>query len=500
MLDNATLKRKSFQPLPLPEDDPRWQQLAEQFPDDDLAMVVERHVNRLDPEPLDQAYRRSGSLPFDPTLLLKMVLYQYLLGHTSPATWCREAKLNNAMQWLGRGYVPARRTWYEFRDRSAKFIEQVHQQIITRALEQGLLDPTVGVQDGTTIAACASRHRLVNRPTLEKRTAQLDSILQGTLTGDAPQWVPPTDSGKQDLRERMTQASDVLTQRIEHNALKPSDKRQNPDKIQVSLSDPPAPLGRDKMKVYRPLYTTQYVVALGSLLIMAYGCEPAATDAGTLAPMIDKTQRIVGGRLKTMLTDAAYCTIVDLQECQQRVVELIAPVQANSFTAAKQQQHPPAQIPREQFIWDAAGNCYYCPQGHRLEYVDRTHKRRHSDHKLWEYRYRCDPELCQACPLVKDCLKKNSASRTLKRLEGQELLDAQRKKMADPAIQARYRLRGETVELAFADSKGNRRQTSFHGRGPRRALAETGLMVVAKNLLRIDRLERAVATPLATAA
>lgn len=62
--------------------------------------------------------------------------------------------------------------------------------------------------------------------------------------------------------------------------------------------------------------------------------------------------------------------------------------------------------------------------------------------------------------------------------------------MADPQIQSLYRLRGQTVELAFADMKGNRQRNRFHGRGPSRALTETGLTVVAQNLLRIDRLQK----------
>jgi hypothetical protein len=196
-------------------------------------------------------------------VMLKMVLYQYLKGNPSPATWHEEARLNKAMQWLGRGYAPSRRAWYDFRDRAGKFIEPLHHQMIGGALDEGHLDPSVGVQDGTAVAACASRHRMVNRSTLEKRTQQLDAILRGKYDEEVPMWVPPTDSGKQDLAERMKQASEVLAERIEKNATKPSDKRKDPDKIQVSLSDPPAPLGRDKLKVFRPLYTVQYVVLRG---------------------------------------------------------------------------------------------------------------------------------------------------------------------------------------------------------------------------------------------
>ena len=315
-------------------------------------------------------YRGGGSPPFDPMPLLKMVLYQYLTGNQSPATWHREAKVNLAVQWLGRGYTPAYRTWYEFRDRVGEFIEEVHQQIIARALEEELLDPTVGVQDGTSFAACASRHRMLNRPTLDKRMKQLDAVINNEFDDQIPKWVPSTASGCEDLRKRMQRASEILVERIEENAKRPSDKRKNPEKIQVSVSDPHAPLGRDKLKVFRPLYTIQHVVAPESNIIMAYCCEPSVTDAGTLAPMIDKTQELVGGRLRMMMGDAAYCSIVDLQDCQQRGVELLAPVQENSFTKARKK--PNQQISREQFRFDSSENCYYCPQGHRLKYSDRT--------------------------------------------------------------------------------------------------------------------------------
>lgn len=473
--------------MPLPEDDPRWQEIGSRLEDDHLAKVVERQVNQVDRGVVDGVYQGRGSPPYDPILLLKMALYQYHKGNQSPARWWEEAKLNEAMQWLGRGCVPGRRTWYKFRDKASKFIEQIHRQIIQRALDSQLLDPTIGIQDGTTVAACASRHQMVNRPTLQKRMRQLKAIIAGQFDEDLPKWVPATESGKLDLLERMERAAEVLDLRIEKNSKKPPSQRKDPDKIKVSLSDPEAPLGPDKLKVFRPLYMVQNVVAPKSLLIMAYSCEPSVTDVGTLAPMIDKTQQAVSGRLEMMICDAAYCSIVDLQECQQRNIELIAPVKANLLTKSKKQSK---QIPREEFEWDPANNYYRCPQGHRLNYFMRTRKQRHSNHELWEDRYRCAPALCKACPLAAKCLRPGSASRTIKRLESQDLLDAQRKKMTDPEFQSRYKLRCQTVELVYADSKGNRQLTRFHGRGLARVLTETGFMAVTQNLFRLDRLER----------
>lgn len=416
-----------------------------------------------------------------------MVLYQYLKGNQSPATWYEEAKFNEAMQWLGRGYAPARRTWYDFRDRAGGFIEQVHQQIISKAVDQGV-DPSVGVQDGTAVAACASRHRMVNRPTLQKRIEQLRAILGDAFDDPLPKWVPPTHAGKLALEKRMNIAFEVLQERIAKNSEKPKAKRKDPERILVSLSDPVAPLGRDKLKVFRPLYTVQHMVAPSSYLTMSYSCEAQATDAGTLAPLIDKTQKTVGGRLKTVLADAGYCSTLDLQDCRQREVELLAPVQSNAFTQFKKSQST-RQISRDEFQWVEQEKCYRCPQGQRLTYDGRTRKQRHSGRHLWEFRYRCSAAHCSTCPLAQQCLRPGSTCRSIKRLEGHELLEAQRAKMNTPEIQARYRIRSQTVELAFADSKGNRKLQRFHGRGLARARTETGLMVVAQNLMRLDRLK-----------
>jgi transposase len=449
-------------------------------------------VNELERQALDDLYRGSGSLAYDPVCLLKMVLYQYLKGNCSPARWHQEAELNEAMQWLGRGYVPARRTWYEFRDRVGDCIGQLHKQLISRAMEQGHLDPSAGVQDGTSMAACASRHRMVNEETLQKRLALLETVITNRhdASEELPKWVPPTLSGQLDLAERMKVARGVLAERIAQNAAKPSDKRKDPAKIVVSLTDPIAPLGRDKLKVYRPLYTVQYVVEPTSHLIMSYCCEAAVSDVGTLAPMIDKTQSIVGGRLKTMMADAAYCTILDLRDCEARNVELLAPVQANAFTEKRKHASAKKQIPRDAFSWDEKERSYHCPEGHRLDYCGRERKQRHSGRTLFEYRYRCSPSDCEGCPLAAKCLGKGSTARTIRRLEGQELLEAQSEKMAQPEVQARYALRGQTVERGFADAKGNRRLDRFHGRGRRRTQTETGLLVLAQNLLRLDRLEK----------
>ena len=420
-----------------------------------------------------------------------MVLYQYLKGSQSPATWHEQASLNEAMQWIGFGYRPARRTWYEFRDRVGGVIEDLHEQLIHRGINEGLVDPTTGVQDGTFIAACASRHRMVNQSKLEKRRELLARILGGSHKeqDEIPKWVPPTFSGREDLAGRMEVAAKVLAERIAKNEAKPKSKRKDSAKITVSLTDPDAPLGRDKLKTYRPLYTVQYVVDPASYLTLSFQCEASASDAGTLAPMIDKTQRIVGGALQRMLADAAYSSIMDLRDAAERGVELLAPVPANGSTTNRKSASGAEQIPRDQFIYNAASNTYTCPAGEVLNYQYREKMERQGDKVLYQSCYQCSPSLCAGCLLAATCLG-GLGARKIKRLEGEELIEAQKAKMQREDIKACYRVRGQTVERGFGDAKGNRGVTRFHGRGLARARAETGLLVLAQNLLILDKLER----------
>lgn len=473
----------------MPEDDPRWKRIDAKLPENDHARIVERQINQLDRDVVDRLYRGLGKDAYDPIALLKMVLFEYLKGRRSPATWEEEARINEAVQWLGRGYTPARRTWYDFRDRIGDVVEDLHQQLVNQAIDQEHLDPTTAAQDGTSIAACASRHRMVNEETLQKRQQLLDKVINGSPTSEElPKWVPPTSGGRLELAERMKVAAEILAQRIEQNAAKPAGKRKDPGKIQVSLTDPVAPLGRDKLKVFRPLYTIQYLVDPVSHLIVCYCCEASTSDTGMFAPMIDKTQAIVGGRLQRVLADGGYCSILDLRDAEQRNIELLAPVSASGTSRDSKSRSGESQIPRGEFTFDASSNSYTCPAGHHLEYKDREKKPRMGGRHLYQSRYQCEAQHCESCPLASRCLGGNGP-RMIKRMEGEELLEAQRSKMSQDEAKDRYRLRGQTVERGFGDAKGNRGVDRFHGRGLARARAETGLLTLAQNLLRLDNLQ-----------
>ena len=121
---------------------------------------------------------------------------------------------------------------------------------------------------------------------------------------------------------------------------------------------------------------------------------------------------------------ALYASLLDLQECQERNVRLVAPVQENDFTEQKRAQAGPPRIGKDQFQWLPEEQTYRCPEGHRLNYKGKEQKRRRDDNTVTQHRFHCPAEHCRACPRRERCVRDPEKGRTVKRLEGEELIES----------------------------------------------------------------------------
>ena len=103
------------------------------------------------------------------------------------------------------------------------------------------------------------------------------------------------------------------------NKKRPSSKRKQPEKIVVSLGDPEAAVGRDKLKVFRPLYNTQLIYDLDCPLITAYDVFPWQNDAGTMKPMLRwPADQFVEIRQAVGIDPEAACDRPEHGDCPQR--------------------------------------------------------------------------------------------------------------------------------------------------------------------------------------
>jgi transposase len=495
------------------------------LPPDHLARTIARAVEQLDLQALVASYGGTGSPPYPPDLLLKVVLYELQQGRRRPAQWARDVREYEPLRWLAFGCEPSRARWYAFRDRLGPFLPAWQQQVLHVAQQRGLTDAARAALDGSLVAARASRHKLVNEATLTHRLRQLDQALAadaeapappaapaapppGAAGGAAPPappppdparpgWMAPTPAGRRRQQRRYRQAQAQLAQRQAHNRQRRPGKRKPADKVVLGLGDPEAVVSRDKLKVFRPLYNVQLLSDLDSPLVLAYGAFARPDDAATFRPLLERAGAWVGHQPRQVLTDSGYATGPNLAWAEAEQVQVYAPWQANDATAGRRARQPPPQIPKQAFRWRVELQTYECPQGHLLAKAGRTTYWQSGEKRVAQ-QYRCAPAYCQGCPRQAACTRTPASGRTISRNEYEDEIERLRARMATPAARALYRLRKQTVERGFADAKEHRELRRFSGHGLARAETELGLTVLVHNLLTLEKAQARRQTPAAT--
>jgi transposase len=478
-----------FAAPPWDRQSPQWLQIEDSLPADHLARAIDEAVDRLDLTALFDSYLGVGSKAHRPDLFLKIVLYEIHLGRHSPDQWAQDVRDRRCLQWLGSGITPSRTRCYAFRDRVGPWLETLNRQVLRSAVVQGVTTARRGSLDGTLIAANASRHRLLNLSRLQRRLEELDRVIAADKTGQdpgaIPAWMARSPAARREQRHRFRAARRQLLKQHAENARRSRDRRQEPEKIVISTSDFEAALGRDKEKVFRPLYNLQVVQDLESPLILGHEVFARATDAGTMMPMRQRVQDLTGIRLERLLADAGYASALDLFDCAEAGLDLYAPYQENDQTERRRSKRPQRQIPKSEFVWLAEEQAYQCPRGHRLTRIGQETRERAEGRTLELTTYRCAKEHCQECPLAGRCTG-SAKGRTIKRNEHEDLIVKHQAKMQTAEAKAIYRQRGQTVELRFADAKTYRGLRRFSGRGLERVRIEVGLWVLSHNLLVIQ--------------
>jgi transposase len=463
---------------------PAWRALDAQLEAGHLARLIDQGVDRLDLTPLLRSFAGRGSPPYPPALMLKVALFEIQRGRASPAQWYQDSKENIALQWLGRGIRPARSVWYAFAGRVGPYLDGWNRHALDQARRHGLAAGRRASLDGTLVEAQASRHRLLNDEQVRHRRRVLDAAVQADAAGQAPAarpyWMARSAAGRRRQQGQYRRAHARLGERLAENLRRLPSARQDEKHVRLSVTDPEAALGKDKFKVFRPLYNVQYVRDLDSPFIVGYDTLAHSSDAGALVPALGRTRQLLGRLPEDLLVDSGYVTGLDLADARAHGVSLCGPWKENDYSARP--AAPGGQWGKDQFAWDEARREYRCPRGQapKLKGVQNRPRSRQRTERL--ELYQAEAAACAACPHKARCCPKSRSGRHLHRSEHEGLIEAHRRKMATPQAKALYKRRGQTVEPSFGDAKQHRAFRRVHGRGLDKAKGHTGLTVLAHNL------------------
>jgi transposase len=129
-----------------------------------LAFFIADTVGALDLQAFYAPYEGDGrrNQPFDPQMMVTVLLYAYATGTFSSRRIARKLEDDVAYRVLAAGSFPAHRTIAEFRQEHLAAFEALFVQVVTIAREAGVVQLGALAVDGSKVKASASKHKAMS--------------------------------------------------------------------------------------------------------------------------------------------------------------------------------------------------------------------------------------------------------------------------------------------------------------------------------------------------
>ncbi len=343
-VDKTFRKYDQDQPMLLAPDIRDW--LAPGHPARWVDALVE---DGLDLSPIYDDYTEvRGGPPYDPRLMVKILIYGYSHGVTSSRALERRCHDDIAYGFLTGQQAPDFVAISRFRTRHAEAFKQLFIQSLALCAQAGLVSLGRVALDGSKIRASASRHRAMSYDRMVRAEGELAAEVEALLADaerlDAAEdtaYGPdrrgdelPAELARREGRlaairsakaaleaEHRWKARAAAEQAATQRGADPAQASQAgdvaaatavvPAKAQRSFTDPDARIMKTSDGSFHYCYNAQHIVDERSQVILTWALRPSGADAPALPDMLAglKTSLAAAGigRLpKTFLADAGY--------------------------------------------------------------------------------------------------------------------------------------------------------------------------------------------------
>ncbi|MBM4104627.1 MAG: transposase [Planctomycetes bacterium] len=387
---------------------------------------------------VEHLYGRNGQVSVDPTVLLKLMFLMFYENIKSERAMMAQLPLRLDWLWFC-GYdlddrtpdhsvlSKARRRWGQ------KAFSEFFAAILQQCIDAGLVDGTTIHIDSSMIDGNVSKDTL--RPQLRLLGQNLYDDLE-TQSSQTPQEDIP------------------LEQR-------------------VSDTDPDARM-RSKNGQSTLGYKDHRIVDDQCGIITATLTTPAdVNDEHQLQRAIQAHQNNTRTDLQTVVADKAYGIIDNYRYLHDHGLTPCIP-HKNPANANE------GLFGRDQFQYDADGDCYRCPAGQTLCRI-------RSNDEVETLIYSIDRTVCQACRYLNQCVKSKTAGRTVNRKAGTEHIewaDACLSQSQRRRLMSRRRFKAEG---SFADAANNHGFKRARWRGLMKMTIQNLMIAAIQNLRKLMR-------------
>jgi transposase len=321
-------------------------------PQDHLSRFVVSLVREsLDLRSIYAAYSgEKGQPPYDPTMMVALLLYAYAVGLYSSRRIARACAERTDFLMLVALDAPDFRTISEFRRRHLAALSELFAQVLRLAERAGLVKLGHVALDGTKIKANASKHKAMSYERMKKREAELAAEVERWLAAaeaadaeedrafgpdkrgdELPDWVRDKERRLAKIRaakaalEAEAEAAAEQKARAEAAAdekrraegrRKPGKKAAPPSraphaKAQRNFTDPESRILKTRDGFIQG-YNAQAAVDSHAQIVVAQGLTPSQSDQDQLVPLVDAIGAKLGRSPKEVSADSGYCSEANL--------------------------------------------------------------------------------------------------------------------------------------------------------------------------------------------
>ncbi|TFB81859.1 IS1182 family transposase [Cryobacterium luteum] len=325
--------------------------LDEWLPQNHLSRFIADIVEtQLDLKKFYASYAKSkGQPPYDPRLMVRVLLYGYCVGVRSSRELERVCVDVVAFRWLAAQQAPDFRSIARFRKRHLSSLGNVFLQALELCRAAGMVSLGQVALDGTKVRANASRRKAMSYARLtEKQKVLADEVSALLADADAiddaedarfgkdkrGDELPPELARRETRLVKLAEARAALEADAAVRARKDAEKKardkgddddtaaQKGDdaaknavvrpKAQRNFTDPDSRIMKTADGSFHYAYNAQAIVDADHQVIVATTLTNVGVDVEQVVPMIEKLQATTGVLPGQVLADAGYCSAANL--------------------------------------------------------------------------------------------------------------------------------------------------------------------------------------------
>ena len=465
----------------------------------------------LDYKGFDSSLRRNANV--DPKDMAIIIVYSYMMGHTSSRTIERLCRRDLFIISVLRGIpAPDHTTINRFMQRNGEQTEDIFYQVVNRLGDIGELGRETVFQDGTKIESRAGKYTFVWKGFVEKNAEKCEARLRkllrkanglglsilceegldftsvyaelldvkGRIEGLGLDLDAPTGRGRRlDPKVKLYRlvSEDLRKIRDYDEAIAMIGENRK----SMSKTDPDATFMRMKEDAMRngqlkPAYNLQCASDSNYIVGCTISCD--RTDYETCIPMMEKLDQKLGWKYSNYCADSGYDTVRNFNYLERNgYTPYIKP---QDWEIAKTRRYMNDIGKYQNMEYNRDEDFFVCANGRKIARVGSgVDKRSGSSYGVYR-----SCESCEGCPLKEKCMKtsKKESKEFQAYVEHWDMRKKARNLLeSDKGVEIRVN-RSIMAEGSFAQMKGNNKLRRFSSFGMERAFTEWLLMAIAVNV------------------